>query len=536
MKFNVYLFEPEVDEFALAFRDDRMEAYDEVEFKQDPPFEAKAYLLHNKRSAPPPWVRFFSPHVQFPKDVFNISNSFVLLIKQSERVFALTYGQGYLAIDRKRTDPAFGLNIAVNAVLPDQIRSTESRNLKETATLKQLVLTRASSLDQFEVDFDHEVLHRLEGVLRDEAAIGKRIRGSASCSIVTEVEFEDLADWCADLLKTFGGKVPERMLRTQTLQPVRDDDLLAELDSKLLIALLDGSSEALHLSPTDVRSYNRVDRYELVMTVDDGEEVIDLDELDIDLVHPHLDGLDPESFSRTEPRIRGVDENDEVVADQPLLTTVVFETLHENRLYVHQPSQWVEISRSLVERLDRRLADFSAPADFSLPDWDGAMNEGPYNDDVGARQKHLLSLDRKLVRVAGSSIEACDLLSKNGDFIHVKEYKSSQSITHLVGQAQVASDLLLEDQEFRQGLLKKLGEVAKEFAPGDGDWNSVVNLERVRPSDHRIVLAIGAKPNREIPATLPYLGKQALFDTLLWLQRQGFPCFVYKIDKHPVAD
>lgn len=523
MKFNAYLFKPEVTSFEAMYRPEPLSAYERIAFKREPPFPAEAYLLRNKRTKPA-WLEFFLAHceIEDPEEIWNQSNSFILALQAGERFFAMTYGHGYLAIDRDRAEPSFGLDVAINSLPASGIRSTESRNLRTTATLKQLVLSRDSGLEQFEVDFTREVLNRLEGTLETDSEVGKgRVRGAQSCAVAKDVELPGLGDWCGELLTTLGKETPRHMARVRQMRRVGDADLVETLDRKLVEALRAGDSETLHLAPADIREYTRVERYRLEIG---NREPIELAELDVDLVTPRLAGVADDEL-RWNTRIVGLDENGDVVSSSLLVSTAVFEVVHQGRRYIRFPTGWVEIDQALVERTNRALERYAPPDDYRLPIWPDADSEGKYNEDVGRNDPtNFFTLDKKLVTVEGRGrIEACDLLSKDGDFVHVKEYKSSQSITHLVDQARAASDLLLEDRTFREALRRKL----------DGAWVERVPVDRVAPEDHRIVLAIGSKPDREVPGSLPYLSKHALIGTLEWLRRQGFDSFVYRVDKPP---
>ena len=527
MQLNVYLFEPQVTELEDAFRPGQLPPdgpYEEVPLVSPSPFTGPARVFHlrNKESSPG-WLDFFRGHCEFedPETIRNRSNSLVLVLKTADRVFAMTHGQGYLALERGLQTPGFGLRVAINAVDPKRIRSTESRSLLESSALKQLVLGSPDTLDRFEVNFNRELLHRLEGALGN-AQLGSRIRGASSCAISSGIEFAELEGWCQTLLEVFHWKTPQEMEKTSWLSPVLLPSLITMLERKLDEALAGGETEALHLSPANVREYNLVESYELRIA---DRAPVGLPELDFDLLRPLLAGLSADEVASLDIRLVGLNVDDETITDRPLRDTVVFETVHEENRYIHTPDGWVCIGSGLVEWVNRRMDVLGPPAGFQLPDWTKAYaTEGDYNLGVAtANSNTYYCLDKKLVTVeTRGRIEVCDLLADNGDLIHVKEYKgSSQAISHLVAQAQGSSELMLDDQLYRKSVRDQLPK----------KWKKRVSLTPFTPSAHRVVLAIGAPPGRDLPGSLPFLSKQSILRAAESLTLMGFRAFVSPIAK-----
>lgn len=59
-------------------------------------------------------------------------------------------------------------------------------------------------------------------------------------------------------------------------------------------------------------------------------------------------------------------------------------------------------------------------------------------------------MDAKVIYYGGgySSIEVCDVLSKNGELIHVKRHNGSATLSHLFNQGLVSGELIREDRSF----------------------------------------------------------------------------------------
>ena len=63
-----------------------------------------------------------------------------------------------------------------------------------------------------------------------------------------------------------------------------------------------------------------------------------------------------------------------------------------------------------------------------------------------------LLLDKKTIYYGGrgSQVELCDILCKDGTFIHVKHYQGSSTLSHLFNQGLVSARLVKADPGFRK--------------------------------------------------------------------------------------
>lgn len=135
-----------------------------------------------------------------------------------------------------------------------------------------------------------------------------------------------------------------------------------------------------------------------------------------------------------------------------------------------------------------------------LPDYFKGENEGPYNQRVVELDSSFeLLLDKKTVYYGGggSQIELCDILCKDGTFIHVKRNHGSSSLSHLFNQGLVSTRLIKSDTSFR----KCAQGVIDEIEPNSFD------LEK--DSVKQVVFAIISKCDDARPV-IPFFSKVAL--------------------------
>lgn len=125
--------------------------------------------------------------------------------------------------------------------------------------------------------------------------------------------------------------------------------------------------------------------------------------------------------------------------------------------YLLSSGKWYQIDDGFVASIDR-VVESIPRCDVGLPAYNDAT-EGKYNERVAdSSQNRFALVDADMVRHGGgrSSIEFCDLYSRERDMIHVKRYSGSGTLSHLFAQASVSGQLFKSDAEFRGKVNTKL--------------------------------------------------------------------------------
>lgn len=124
------------------------------------------------------------------------------------------------------------------------------------------------------------------------------------------------------------------------------------------------------------------------------------------------------------------------------------------RLYVLIEGQWFSISDNLAQEVDAFAASVPSSATALLSSGHGEK-EPEYNkrlvkEDTDSR----LLMDAQIKRPGGASsgIEVCDVLTADGEFIHVKRKSRSSTLSHLFAQGTVSATTYLTDGTFRDAI------------------------------------------------------------------------------------
>lgn len=121
----------------------------------------------------------------------------------------------------------------------------------------------------------------------------------------------------------------------------------------------------------------------------------------------------------------------------------------------------------------------------------------------------LLLMDKKTVRMPGatSSVEICDLLSANRQFLHVKRKLGSSQLSHLFSQGAVSTELMVSSPDFRRVSLERIEEVSQDMGLGEEIFRPF-EVDAVSAPQIETGYVIVAKWNGRMPSeALPFFSQ-----------------------------
>ena len=521
MELTFYLFNEQVADFDDAIVSQKLEGEDsfiEVEVSEDLPFEARAFLQKNRES-PPYWLNYVSPYIDFGDDVpGNVSNSLVILVKAKQRILALTMGYGHTAIDKKRLEHNFGLKVALNVVNPESISQVNSTNLDVKTKQTREHISKDSRLYEFGFDIDSDLLRLIAGVPSD-ATLAKRIKGADSVRIPVDIPLGEIGNKCEELIEVFKRKDYQKNFGfIDYLAPIEDGDLVAELDNLALDQLLGEGEANISLAFPDSTLAEDPARYQLKYRKS-NHRTVDIDLIEIRRFLKPLPR--PDVFA--EISIYGLDEDGKKSTKKyDLADFCICQVEHEGRTYLLSLGQWFEISPDYISRMDTDLQRIEElPQDF-LPPMNFGEAERDYCIRVAEASSDLVKMDRNnFVYTGHSRVEVCDLLSREAEFICVKKYYSSSTLSHLFAQGHISSDLLAGMPRYRDFVLVE-GRDFAETPPFDRD--GIPNRKEVT-----FIYAIATREEMLLTERLPFFSKINLRHYSKLITKAGFSLKISRI-------
>lgn len=448
MKLTIYLLRSSVTDFDAVIPERFLQGeapYVALEPRKDLPFPCQAYVQANKPK-PPRWAPWLAPAFDLDElELQNQSNSFVLLLKVSRRIFAVTFGYGFNAVDRSLVEPDFGLKVTLNEVDPKELDTLDTRTIDRVTRQRRTHLNVGQSVDEFDIRVDIDWIRAVSGKPVSDA-LANKLAGSDSLKITWNAKIEKLGEHCKKLLEVYGLDTYRKHFEfIDYLRPLKPQDpLIPRLEAKLHALLKQRDDELVAVAYPEIPD-DRIETWRMsyIRTAHECAE------LDIAQVYKFFDDhpripLDPDRIN-----ILGLDSDRAPLTQRASLHRyLVAQVIHEGSTYILSMGQWFRADTDYVKQVRRRVralaaASATAATRLALPTWKRGKKEGEYNTAVG-KAKRWLVLDCEPFKVnrKEAPIEVCDLLTPDRDFIHVKDMKSSATLSHLFGQGSISAELL----------------------------------------------------------------------------------------------
>ncbi|WNG27806.1 hypothetical protein F0U62_30205 [Cystobacter fuscus] len=483
----------------------------------------------------PRWASFvkegFPEEIEFSQSA---TAAAVLFIKADSRMFAVTFGQGRHLLKPDSYEIDFGLKVTLNTVDQRKLRSLDLRTFEELTVHTRRQVSRSSSLEAFNVDVFRDLLGSVTGEPSDES-LAKRLTGRDALAFSGAIAFPDLADKCKTLLGHYRSELYKTNFPwVDNVRQIRDASTIDRLNDKLVRAINAHDMERIHLAPPEVIEWNDVSFLYPGEHLGTVEAHIDLDLGDCLAALASREGVEPEDFHLSletlkQQKIRTVSEDASLLPERwSLYKCLVAELNEEGALCILSAGQWFKVEKTFAaQTLEDTVALVKdiKHLPVALPN----QEEGDYNELAAGSRKHLVLLDRKNKKAKGArtAIEACDLFSASGQFIHVKRKLRSSSLSHLFSQGTVAAETFLGDEKFRKDVKKAVAEQNPIIAGRLGD-----PTKRPDPSRYEVVFAImTTTPQAKWPQALPFFSQLNLVRKAAHLRLLGFQVALYRIEE-----
>ena len=371
----------------------------------------------------------------------------VVLVKRGERVFALTYGTGYHAIEASFVEPSFGLRVAAGLIAERRVRSVQTRGVASNSRDQRTMLPVDGSFSDLNVAIDEDWLRQISGKT-ESGLIASSASGADSLRLT--VQSFTLANLGPKLDEVFNLYESEAFKTKfpflDRIRPIFTKDPRIEKLDQSVVARIRAKDSTLSFAAPDPFDVNETqfDHYELVFGRPLGRyEIDDLDSGSIlDLAGSMPSGRSP----LTEVDVLALDAEGKMVDRRRTLKSYLLaEESMDGQDYLLTAGLWFEVSKDFTAQIN---ADVAAIRDVSevldLPEWDSELLrdsvddptiEGSYNKLVASERGYAL-LDKNLAVFSQyERLEVADLLTPDGELLCVKSASSSPALSHLVAQA-----------------------------------------------------------------------------------------------------
>lgn len=449
---------------------------------------------------------------------------------QKKRHFlAFTFGYGFTLLRSDAYERGFGLKTSLNVVFegddgtdainPSRLRSVDAKRVGPSVLRSRHQVPDATSLEELDIDVRRDVLGGVTGTPQDRDQWGGRISGKDALHLSMPFDFSALGAICQRIITAYvSDDYKVRFSFVDDMQLEKDPVIRAQLEDEVLGLLQAELIDTLGLAPPEMVEWERVAEFRY--HADRQKNPLKRRELRLSEYLGALkgaklfDALTVEKLKAYE--IRSVDGDGQTVKRWTAWHCLFGEIESGDKTYVLDDGDFYSVSADYLDALGQSLGHLEQ-SDAVLPDWINGSWERDYNEMAAGSSPNYLLLDRRAVKVARhtTQVEICDILTSQGQLIHVKRKSDGSSgLSHLFAQGFVSGDLLVaSDPAFRQAAIDMISKAGKERKKLEPSFNASMfktfSVSKIDPGKHEVVFAMLGDWKGGLE-TLPFFSKVML--------------------------
>ena len=482
------------------------------------------YYLHSNISEPS-WLDSFFGNTIDKKPFRNATSKAVMLIpvqvENNKRYFAITFGYGASLLNKSAIEERFGLKTVLNSVPANSIRRIAMTEVAGNARKSNEQMPKQSTISDFTLDIERDLLNGITAS-SDKNSIfsGTIITGSDYLNVSSNSDVNHIRDFLLSIYKVYSKETyKDNFSWIDHIAPVKDKTLKDKLDSKL-IEIINAKEETIWMAVPSVIEWENIQGFKYQ---GDRKNIYP----DI-LIEKVLDSF-KEPLTHTEQlRSKKIsvisNRTDKEIENWTAYKCLYGEIELDGSQYCINSGEWYKVESNYVDRINN---DYSATSvsDIPFPHFqsDIETKESDYNKRlVDSNTTDFILMDSKDIIHGGASskFELCDVLSRNGTFIHVKKYSGSATLSHLFNQGLTTAELVKSDKAF---VAKANNQIAKQCT-GKQDFTLTQNHPQV------VVFAIISNKNDKIP-NIPFFSKITFCNIKKRLEMMGINVEISSITK-----
>lgn len=455
----------------------------------------------------PNWVKKIMPFCQLNKtDLTSSSCSVVLLVKPNnlDRYFALCFGYGRNLLDIPMIEDNFGLKVALNVIDHEKVKSIDVKNLDTVVKNVKMDNSKETDFGSFGTDIERDILGGVVGIRKNIQSFkyARTIHGKDSVKFSSLIDIKELPSICCDLFRISELKDYQEHFRwIDYVKIVRNDKkLICDLDQVMIDLLHKNNVEKVWMCLPEIIDWYDKDGFSYTPNGSLYEDIC-MEEC-LKERKKNAGEITLEFLKNGKVYYHRASDN-QVYLHWSIYNCIYCEVDNNEQRYILVGGNWHAVDKKYSKDIDEQLRgikEYEGSCDFILYN---RIREEDYNKGLYERNKtKSILFDHDMILHGGSrsSVEFCDLYYDKKEFIHVKRYSGSSTLSHLFFQGLTPAYLLKTDKDFRNKVNDKLKAVKHEELP-----------ESLDSSNYEIVYAIASKDNKKnIRDILPFFSKVTL--------------------------
>jgi uncharacterized protein (TIGR04141 family) len=484
-------------------------------------------LCIEESNRPADWAYLFESYGIEQSDLLQRSFRAALFVKVNNRYVIFTFGYGGSLLSKSAIERGFGLRVSMNLGNPLELRSIDKTTLDRVARNTRSQVTLKSSIQDFDFEFDHEILKSITATIDRPDKELETVSGYDSVSLYTDLDFNKFQSISDRIFSAYNSKeYKSKYPWAEFIRFENDPEIIDFLESKLIEKLNSNDIRDFWLAPSKIIDYQDFSGFVYSKKRNDGNSFCKQAELRLDSFLNLSNFHKPISINALKNKeIYLYNSNDQEIDNFKAINCLNGEIYYNDEPYILNEGRWYSIKKSFSEEIE---AYFS-----KMTYWNG-LEKKPYHDKREccylrriADNEEVAVLDQHWVQQNDlkQNYEFSDLITQCNRIIHVKRYGGSSVLSHLLAQATMGVDLMLNCPEVVLQVQDHLSETYVSF-----------NFQPEKPREHTIVLAI-IQAN-DGPIHLPFFTKVNLRYHARNIENKGFNIELAKIpvDKIKLSD
>ena len=520
-KYSFHLATAAITEFLDFLTENAQASAVEIPLRAALPFETALYIKPTSLSVPD-WGKRLDAHFQIDGAVKSASTAGVLMLRQSGRVLACTFGHGHALIDEDKRENDFGLIVAANALSDENVRLVEKANLGSVIR-DATQAAGITNLQEFNVDRALSLVRKLSGNRQDDASA---VSGASSVTTTSEHDFDSLHVLAETLLTLYASTSYQTTAFAiiDKIKPVLNASRVALLDN-LLVSDLNTVAPSFELGAPDINSepigYLTISGIQKRRTFADITLETLLNELDEDLTLDDLHRIKIVTHSA---------DGAHRIREWSIYRGLVGSLESESKRYALNEGKWYAIEDQLRSSANAAFAAASKGLDTTFLPWPvkvaGKKGKTPTfekEEDFNKRvctttpARYLIGDQQffKIPGVPGKGFEICDIFDiEQKRLIHVKKSgRRSSVISHFINQGMNSAKALRTYGQVKDSFL--------EYIKGAVDQNTFEEIRTSFPHGWTVEFKFGDAPTHGKYA-IPFFSRVTLDEAKREIEALGF--------------
>ncbi len=441
-----------------------------------------------------------------------------MLVKIQQRIMAVVFGYGRSFLKEECIERNFGFKVALNIINPQKMRSVNAATIEDMVVTTQRQASYSTSQEEFGLNITNDIMKGITGEPYDKT-YANHISGKDSLVVSVFMELSELNDKLTLYYNAFNDERYKRIgfEWVDNVAEVRDPFLSETLDFELSSAIEAHNTEHLHIAPPETTDWDRVLGF---CYSGIGKKTSEQENYNLNLdLSEYIEKIKPGTniFNKIRrDKLYAMTSEGSSFSICNIYSALVFQTEYEGENFILCAGTWYRVENSFFNRVNEFIKNQVNISSLSLPPCSNTAKEGEYNESLSRGNSDYSLMDCRLISVAGSpkKIEACDIFTKDKQFIHIKNKGQSAQLSHLFAQGKISAECFISDESFRE----QVSRIATEkFGSPIFDYTV-----KPRSNEYEIVYAIIDDKDSELVEKLPFFSKVNLMLTIQELDRMHF--------------